>query len=64
MQSDPQLRWRKRCGTGACVEVATTSAAAYVRDSKAPEGARLAVSAPAWSSFITAVTDGGIPTVD
>lgn len=62
MQTDPQLRWRKRCGTGACVEVAPTLATTFVRDSKAPEDARLAVSAPAWSSFVTAVTSGGIST--
>lgn len=62
MQSDLQLRWRKRCGTGACVEVATTPSAAYVRDSKAPEDDRLAVSAPAWIAFTTAVTDGGLTT--
>ena len=62
MQTDLQLRWRKRCGTQACVEVATTSSATFVRDSEAPEGDRLAVSAPAWSTFITAVAEDGIPT--
>ncbi|GAB7038123.1 MULTISPECIES: DUF397 domain-containing protein [Catenuloplanes] len=62
MQTDLRLRWRKRCGTGACVEVATTPSAAYVRDSKEPQGDRLAVSGSAWSAFLSAVAEGGIPT--
>ncbi|MDR7278441.1 DUF397 domain-containing protein [Catenuloplanes atrovinosus] len=62
MQTDLQLRWHRACGSSACVEVATTPSAAYVRDSEAPQGDRLAVSAPAWSAFITAVAEDGIPT--
>ncbi|MDP9791725.1 hypothetical protein J2S43_000237 [Catenuloplanes nepalensis] len=62
MPADHQLQWRRACGNGACVEVATTPSNAFVRDSKAPHDARLAVSGSAWSAFITAVAGGGIPT--
>ncbi|GAB7047636.1 DUF397 domain-containing protein [Catenuloplanes indicus] len=62
MQTDLQLRWRKRCGTSTCVEVATTPSTTYVRDSEEPLGDRLAVSASAWSAFIAAVAKDGIPT--
>lgn len=60
MPTDHQLQWRRACGNGACVEVATTPSIAYVRDSKAPHEARLAVSGSAWSAFVTAVTDGDL----
>ncbi|MFD3481689.1 DUF397 domain-containing protein [Streptomyces sp. NPDC058665] len=36
-----------------CVEVATTSTAVHVRDSKNPQGPRLAVDSAAWASFLT-----------
>ncbi|MFB7261444.1 DUF397 domain-containing protein [Streptomyces nojiriensis] len=35
-----------------CVEVAHTTAAVLVRDSKRPEYARLAVTPAAWSGFV------------
>ncbi|MFH8734629.1 MULTISPECIES: DUF397 domain-containing protein [unclassified Streptomyces] len=37
-----------------CVEVATTPLSILVRDSKAPQKCRLAVSAAAWSAFVAA----------
>ncbi|MFB7457997.1 DUF397 domain-containing protein [Streptomyces sp. NPDC056188] len=38
-----------------CVEVATTPATVHVRDSKNPEGARLALAPAAWTDFVTFV---------
>lgn len=37
---------------GNCVEVAATTAAWYVRDSKDPDGGHLAVTPYAWSAFL------------
>jgi hypothetical protein len=50
-------RWRKssRSGSGTndnCVEVAFVGAAVAVRDSKEPDGAKLAFSPQAWSAFL------------
>ncbi|MEU0272835.1 DUF397 domain-containing protein [Streptomyces sp. NPDC006307] len=36
-----------------CVEVATTLRTIHVRDSKDPDGPRLAVAPIAWASFVT-----------
>lgn len=36
-----------------CVEVATTPAAVHVRDSKNPQGPRLALTPTAWAGFLT-----------
>ncbi|MFF8591799.1 DUF397 domain-containing protein [Streptomyces sp. NPDC015220] len=36
-----------------CVEVATTSGAVHVRDSKNVEGPRLALAPGAWADFVT-----------
>lgn len=38
---------------GQCVEVAVTSDAIWVRDSKRPGGPVLAVGAEAWAGFVT-----------
>jgi Domain of unknown function (DUF397) len=44
---------------GACVEVASNlPGIVAVRDSKNPEGPRLAATAEAWSEFVQAVKDG------
>ena len=55
-----QAAWRKSSlsGDGNCVEVATTSVAIGVRDSKDVVGPYLAFSPSAWSDFIDAVKSG------
>ncbi|BCJ34780.1 hypothetical protein Athai_22830 [Actinocatenispora thailandica] len=54
-----ELRWRKssRSGSqgGACVEVAASDGAWYVRDSKSPDGGRLVIDQVAWRSFVGAI---------
>jgi hypothetical protein len=54
------LVWRKSSYSGdenqACVEVAFTSPAVAVRDSKDPAGPHFAVGATAWRGFLTSVT--------
>ena len=51
-----QLQWRKakRCGGGACVEVATDGDQFFVRDSKHPEITPLRFSRAEWETFKTA----------
>ncbi|KPI01821.1 protein of unknown function DUF397 [Actinobacteria bacterium OK074] len=50
--------------TGDCVEVADGFPSVLpIRDSKTPEGPRLAFKSPAWSSFVTAVKAGALPSV-
>ncbi|MDT0614776.1 DUF397 domain-containing protein [Streptomyces lancefieldiae] len=41
-----------------CVEVAVTSAAIHVRDSKHPHGPRLAVTRAAWAGFVAGAGGG------
>ncbi|WP_435830244.1 DUF397 domain-containing protein [Saccharopolyspora shandongensis] len=52
-----ELNWRKSTYTDNynCVEVALTSDAAAVRDSKNPDGGILAFNAQTWHSFLSAV---------
>ena len=54
--------WRKSSysgsGGGNCTEVASTSGAVLVRDSKDPNGPRLAVCAAAWQEFTDRVKTG------
>ena len=55
--------WRKssRSGQGAnsnCIEVAFVGPAVAVRDSKDPDGAALAFTPHAWSSFLDRLTFG------
>jgi hypothetical protein len=50
--------WRKSSYSGGdnnCVEVAATSAAISVRDTKRPHGEVLRFSPPAWQAFIRGV---------
>lgn len=51
------LAWHKSSyssgGDGDCVEVALTPATIHVRDSKAPQKRQLALSANAWSAFVS-----------
>ncbi|MGX9227488.1 DUF397 domain-containing protein [Streptomyces albus] len=53
----PELAWRKSTYSGSsgssdCVEVARTSAAVHVRDSKRTRGPVLSVSSGQWAVFI------------
>ena len=53
--------WRKSsCSTGGndCVEVAQTAASCLIRDSKDPDGTRLAVMPQAWAVFIHDIKHG------
>jgi hypothetical protein len=55
---DRKLTWRRssRSGTnGACVEVATLHGRVLVRDSKDPDGPRLALTPADWRSFLRSV---------
>ncbi|MFF5145135.1 DUF397 domain-containing protein [Streptomyces sp. NPDC013157] len=51
------LSWRKSIysisGSGDCVDVATHPTTIHIRDSKNPQGPRLAVSPDAWADFLT-----------
>ncbi|GAB2792926.1 DUF397 domain-containing protein [Streptomyces pratens] len=51
------LSWHKSnyssSGDGDCVEVASCPATVHVRDSKVRQGTQLAVSAGAWTHFLT-----------
>ncbi|MEV7862130.1 DUF397 domain-containing protein [Streptomyces hirsutus] len=52
----PEAAWFKSSystgGGGECVEVAATTEAVLIRDSKQPAAARLAVGADAWAGFV------------
>jgi Domain of unknown function (DUF397) len=52
--------WQKSsyCATNACVEVAVTSNAVMVRDSKNPHIAPLSFTAEEWSAFVQGVRAG------
>ena len=53
--------WRKSSrSTGGqdCIEVAQAEASCLVRDSKNPDGTRLAVSPSAWAAFTRRVKNG------
>jgi hypothetical protein len=59
---DMTLRWRKATYSsgngGNCIEVATAAPRAVaVRDSKDPDGPRLAFGTQAWTSFAARVKD-------
>ncbi|NYI07757.1 DUF397 domain-containing protein [Allostreptomyces psammosilenae] len=56
-----EVLWRKSSysGAGQCVEVAAPGAMLVtVRDSKNPDGPRLAFTAGAWSAFVTSTRGG------
>lgn len=62
------VTWRKASYSGGnggdCVEVASTGEALVaVRDSKDPNGAKLAVTPPAWESFIQQVRSRTMGTI-
>jgi len=55
------LSWRKSTRSGAaghCVEVASTTSAVFVRDSKDVHGPVLEFGAEGWAEFIAGVRDG------
>jgi hypothetical protein len=54
----PQWRKSSRCGTGACVEVATGDTVVGMRDSKDPHSPALSFSHAEWRVFIDGVKDG------
>ncbi|MFF9334956.1 DUF397 domain-containing protein [Streptomyces albogriseolus] len=45
--------------TDSCVEIATTPATVHVRDSKTPDGPRLAFTRAAWAGFLTSAGADG-----
>ncbi|SCK40879.1 DUF397 domain-containing protein [Streptomyces sp. WMMB 322] len=51
------LSWRKSSyssgGDGDCVEMAACAESVHVRDSKIPEGPRLALTPAAWRGFVS-----------
>ncbi|MEU2226114.1 DUF397 domain-containing protein [Streptomyces sp. NPDC018347] len=58
--STSELHWYKSSYSDSsdindCVEVATTPTAVHIRDSKTPDTARLRVTPPAWTRFVTHV---------
>ncbi|MEU6014705.1 DUF397 domain-containing protein [Streptomyces sp. NPDC047515] len=57
-ENTPELEWFKSSYSDSsdghdCVEVATTSDAVHVRDSKNTRGPRFAVTPDAWADFVT-----------
>ncbi|QGV79529.1 DUF397 domain-containing protein [Streptomyces ficellus] len=53
-----ELTWFKSSYSGgnngeSCVEVATTPATVHIRDSKCPDGPRLALTPTAWAGFVS-----------
>jgi len=58
IDNSPQWQKSSYCGTNACVEVAQTSDAVLVRDSKNPQNAPLAFTTDEWSAFLQGVQAG------
>ena len=63
METIDRLQWRKSSFSGsnggACVEVAELpDGGRAVRDSKNPDGARLAFTAGEWAAFVAGAKDG------
>ena len=63
MEESVDLRWRKSSysgnGGGNCVEVASNlRGRVAVRDSKDPDGPKLAFTEEAWSEFVRDITRG------
>ncbi|MFJ3221225.1 DUF397 domain-containing protein [Kitasatospora sp. NPDC086801] len=66
MHANDQTKWRKSKysgNQGNCIEVADGFRHLVpVRDSKAPDGPRLAFSSDAWAAFVTGVKASDFPT--
>lgn len=58
INSTPEWQKSSYCGTNACVEVALTSDAILVRDSKNPQVAPLSFTGDEWSAFLQGVQAG------
>ncbi|UWP87724.1 DUF397 domain-containing protein [Dactylosporangium fulvum] len=60
MASPVELRWRRsaKCGSSACVEVATTGGRVLVRDAKNSSGPHLSFCAEDWKAFVAEVRAG------
>ncbi|MCU7724170.1 DUF397 domain-containing protein [Actinoplanes sp. KI2] len=58
INTTPQWQKSSYCGTNACVEVAQTSDAILIRDSKNPQAAPLAFTTDEWTAFIKGVKAG------
>jgi len=61
-QSSPFLRWRKSghsaSQSGECVEVAAMDNVVAIRDSKAPDGPLLTLTANTWHSLLRNIKNG------
>jgi len=59
--ADGKLEWIKSSYSSddgpSCVEVATTPAIIHVRDSKIPDGHRLALTPTTWATFLPYVSE-------
>lgn len=60
---DSELAWFKSSYSGgndgeSCVELALTPGTVHIRDSKATEGPRLAVTPEAWANFVQLASEG------
>jgi hypothetical protein len=57
---DEYVIWRKsrRCATSSCVEVSFRTGEVLLRDSKDPDGPRLAISRSTWDSFLSDLRAG------
>ncbi len=61
-QQADQLVWKKSTrssdGSGQCVEVASTTAAVHVRDSKNQQGPALTFEPTVWTAFVNDIKAG------
>jgi hypothetical protein len=61
MMSSSRPLWRKSTysnGQASCVEAASQPGTVGIRDSKNPDGPRLAIPAAGWRAFIRTLKDG------
>ena len=58
INATPEWQKSSYCGTNACVEVAMTSDAVFVRDSKNPQVTPLSFTVDEWSAFLQGVRAG------
>jgi hypothetical protein len=59
MVSGERLKWiKRRCDTGACVEIAFKGDQVCMRDSKDPDGPTLEFARETWEEFLNGVRAG------